>query len=601
MAEVAVKGFKSPKLDWSALCSDLNASRRALRFPRECRARGVADSVGKWFSEEGSSVEMPVNMLFLYGQIVGQKLIAKNPRVILGTDLKPMKPTVAVMQQWANDEIEHMNLEGTLGRAAFDALWDTGCIKVALAEPDDSAKQAWNLESGCAFAEVIDFDDLVFDTNAHSFDQCKFIGHRFRVPLDTIKDNPHYRPARKDLQSTPPKIYNEDGSERTSTIGSTTFAQQGDQFDPQVDLWEIYLPRHRIIVTFQADELGNASVSTSGTIEPLRVQPWIGPYCGPYHFLTLGPPVPGSARGASVFQNLVDLNRVENELYRKLFDQALRQKTLGLVKATATDDGEKVKNARDGELIGVNDPEAVQNAEFGGPNQVNLQFGMHVDGLFKKQGGNLDALGGLAPQSGTAKQDSMLNENASAVMSDMQSKMIDFVSKVVESLCWFWYHDPHKVMQVYHAPNPALPNIGIRRKSTPQNRNWADWKELRVEVDPYSMQHQTPQQRAAKLTQLVTQIIIPSMAILQQQGIAFDIGAYLKIVGELEDIPNLPEIVTVGEPPQPEQASPGGGDQPGMPANTSRTYERISRPAGTQGAEENRMMTAINSAKEQQQ
>src|SRR5205807_8989379 len=46
-------------------------------------------------------------------------------------------------------------------------------------------------------------------------------------------------------------------------------------------------------VTFAYDQLSSIS---SGYGEPLKVQPWMGPSWGPYHFLNLGGPVPGKDR-----------------------------------------------------------------------------------------------------------------------------------------------------------------------------------------------------------------------------------------------------------------------------------------------------------------
>src|SRR5207253_10472217 len=45
--------------------------------------------------------------------------------------------------------------------------------------------------------------------------------------------------------------------------------------------------------------------------------------------------------------------------------------------------------------------------------------------LFSSQAGNLDIMGGLSPQSKTAHQDAMLNQNSSQSIADMQDATVD--------------------------------------------------------------------------------------------------------------------------------------------------------------------------------
>ena len=110
------------------------------------------------------------------------------------------------------------------------------------------------------------------------------------------------------------------------------------------------------------------------------------------------------------------------------------------------------------------------------------------------------------------------------------------------------------------------------------------------------MQHQTPQSRLAALNQVVTQIITPMMPILQQQGIQFDINAYLQKVAAYSNMPDLGDIVTIGEPPQPGGPSGGGGgesDTPKMPANTQREYVRHNVSGQTREASDRNLVSSM--------
>jgi hypothetical protein len=83
------------------------------------------------------------------------------------------------------------------------------------------------------------------------------------------------------------------------------------------------------------------------------------------------------------------------------------------------------------------------------------------------------------------------------------------------------------------------------------------------------------------------------MPILQQQGIGFDVGAYLEKVARYSDQPDLPEIVTLHDPVQPAGGDDSGGETPGMPSSTTRTYERINRPGGTREGKDQTLVASL--------
>jgi hypothetical protein len=104
-----------------------------------------------------------------------------------------------------------------------------------------------------------------------------------------------------------------------------------------------------------------------------------------------------------------------------------------------------------------------------------------------------------------------------------------------------------------------------------------DYDDMDIKVDPYSMPHQTPQQRIAMLQQVVTSTFLPLAQLCQQQGVSLDMNAYFKKMGEYMDDPDLPEVLTTGEPGQPDA---GGGDTGPKPSQ-EKTYNRRSMGAVT--------------------
>ena len=87
------------------------------------------------------------------------------------------------------------------------------------------------------------------------------------------------------------------------------------------------------------------------------------------------------------------------------------------------------------------------------------------------------------------------------------------------------------------------------------------------------------------LNQVVQGVIMPSMPLMQQQGMGLDMGALLRIYSQYANMPELNEIITQqGQAPEPGT----GRDQESQsqPPVTHRTNERISRPGSTRGGAE---------------
>jgi hypothetical protein len=567
----------SDQIDIARLAAAHKKARLTLKKPREWRKEAVRQYAGPYWSEEGTPERIPVNLIALYCGIVSRSLIAKNPRFALTTTQKSAQPTVAAMERWLNTEIVKAGFASVAARVVLDGLFSIGIAKVALATPSDAANRSWALKAGMPFVAAVDLDDFVFDVHARDFREASFIGHRFRVPLDTIKDSKLYSKARKKLEASADQAYNAEGDQRVNTLGRSFYtATDTEEFEPHVDLWEYYLPRHRLVVTVADDQVAGGEPGG----EPLRVQRWIGPDEGPYHFFRLAD-VPGNPMPKAPVQDLYDLHLAVNNIYRKLIRQAERQKEVSIAAGGASEDGSRVVSAADGEMIRLDRPESVTQVNFGGPNQANFLLGNALKDTFSYMGGNLEVMAGLAAQSKTATQDTMLNQNAGRTVSDMQDTTVTFVSGLGRALLYWYKHHPTLTMESQFVA-PGVPDVSVSTPVSAEDRAEVRWDSLDLAVDPYSMQHQTPQSRMQVVNGIVQQIA-PFMALAQQQGVVFDLNAYVTMAAKLLNIPDLKDVLKVQEPPQP---AAGGGrpEEPGMQAETTRNYVRTSQGADSTAA-----------------
>jgi hypothetical protein len=560
----------------------------------------VRQYVGRYYSIEGSMKPVPVNLLALYVRIVGQKLISQNPRFALNTWDQGGRAVIATMERWVNKEVTRMRLGNTIGRSVIDSLFAFGIVKVALATPADSAISGWRQPAGKVGAWVVDFDDFVFDVHAKDFSSCGYMGHRFRVPLRVIKDSKLYSKDRKNLGPMPDRLFNLEGDERINMIGRTTLGGDKEEFEDFVDLWEIYLPKHGLILTLLDDEMSGMIAGSTG--KALRIQKWIGPDSGPYHILGLDI-VPGNVRPKSPLHDLFDLHMIINNMARKLMRQGQRMKEIMLTgggPAANQEDAEKITKMSDGDAGYVSNPDACQVKQYGVPNPQLYQLFTAFKELFSWLAGNLEVMGGLAPQGKTASQDQLMNQNSSATISSMQGRVLDHVADIGRSMCWYWHHDPLKVMRSswnipgskQSIPTYSYPGAAGRPD---QQRHRIPFEDMDIIVDPYSLQYQTPQQRLQAVNSVVTGVFQPLAQLCQQQGIALDMNAYFNLAAKYLDQPDIPHILTTVNAPPQETQSPGDSG----PAETTRNYERRSTggqtPQGTMQEIGNQMSKAAAS------
>lgn len=566
------------KSDDSRLCCIADTARTVLQYFREERARCVRHLAGNRYSTNAALKKTYVNLISLYCNIVGRNLISKNPRVMLSTFDKSQKPAVSAAEAWMNKELVRQDFASTLQRIVLDALFSIGVSKCCLATPGDAATAGWGLEAGQPYLTRVDLDDFVFDHRARDFDEVQFIGHRYRMPYEMAMDFDHFdKKGKERLEVSYQIAYNRQGDERIAEIGRDFRGYDEDLYD-MVDLWEFYLPQERVVKTFTEHDLSGPSSSWEGS-KPmaLRTQEWIGPETGPYNQLGFQL-LPGNIFPKGPVLDLVELHEMANEGYRKLGREFAKFKKLTVCSRQNQEDGEAARNAKDGDMVPMHDPNSVKDVVMGGGDAGLFNWVKENIQRFMEQAGNLMTMGGLAPQAQTLGQEELLQQQSNGQVATMQDATTAFVSKCADNMLWYFWHDPRLVM---HAPinDPKLPDVDYVRKVHPWNH--PDPQDLRrqgprpdIKIDPYSMRHTTPQQRVKDIMSIVQGIYTPMSQLFAQQGKQLDLEALLEILGKNMDLPELSSIITMGAA---QGADDSNSDQEGgKPAETTRNYVRRS-------------------------
>lgn len=560
-----------PGVDLEALCESAKDSRKSLEAFRRHKHDFVKQFAGSNWSDKAATAPVFINFIALYVQIMSRSLVAKNPTVMLSTFEQEFKSVIAKAEGWIKEELEDMDFSGTMREVVTDALFSIGVLKVGVATPVDATLSGWDLPAGQPFCMKVSLDDFVVDMMATSFHSVSYIGHRYRLPVDAAKAMFRQRKLEADDGVDD---YNEEGDEKIAAMGRTTGSDR--EFEKSIDVWEFYLPRHKLVVTL-ADNGGSPDPK-----KVLKVQKWIGPPTGPYHILGYGI-VPDNLMPKSPVMDLIDLHLAGNRTLRKVVRETDNYKKVLPVRGGAMDDAGRLKQAMDGEMIQADNASDMKEVEFGGPSAVLILMVEKFKELFDFVGGNLSILGGRAAASRTATQDKLLNENASAGVMDLQETTIAFIVKVMRSLLWYWWNHPQKTMKSEYSPK-SLPDFKKTRTLSPQERQGGEMP--RVKIDPYSISHSTPQARLAFLQQVVASVQ-PFMQLLQQQGVMFDVNAYLTRVSRYGDEPDLGEIFQFQEPPAPPQPASGGDRLAGggNPNKPNGEYTRTSVGQGSQAAQ----------------
>lgn len=554
--------------DIGRLRSAMRSSRRKLNPFREVRFRAIEEYVGGNYSAISNSsgspagvhgkTPIPVNLMENAINIYGRQLIASNPRAMITTEKRELKPQAAALEIDINQLIESIKLERSLRLFVTDGLFGMGIMNV---QEDEEGP----------FAEPIDLGDWVHDMTAKDFTRISFAGHRYRVPLWMAQENDQFvGKVRKELSATIRSVIDDEGEERTEAISQGLDSHE-DEFVDHVELWDIWLPQERLVLTLSTD---NGDV-------PLRIRDWDGPDDGPYHYLRFLD-VPGQIMPLSIASIALDLHILANDLFVKLADQAKRQKTITVVQDSAFKDAESIRDAADGQFIRSTNPAATQEVKYGGIAQENLAFFLQTKDLFSYFLGNLDAIGGLSPQADTLGQEKMLGAAASKRVSDMQDASVRATKSIVTALARYEWNNP-LLDRPIKRPIPDLPGFYVDADMTAENL-MGEFPDYDIDIDPYSMRDQSPGERLQALQMVFQNYIVPFLPMLEQQGMIVDFDGLLKIVAKLSGMKELEEILIYVDRPEEigEEQGRSRDTTATRPAVTHRINERINRPGATQ-------------------
>jgi len=552
-SDVSFKDLKKA-IDWSI---------RQLETPRQKRVEAVKQYVGSHYATQGAEKRVPTNFLELAVTIYTRQLAAQAPRALVTTGNASLRPFARNTEIALNQVPDEINLGATLRRAVLEALFSMGIVKVGICS---TGVKILDHDYGESYVDVVNLDDYFCDMSAKSRAGIQYEGNDYWVPVDAARAL--YEGKSTDIEPDQHTVTGDQGEARAEAV---TTDEGADLYKEKVWLRDVWTPKDNKLVTY-----GVKSLKLFNSVD------WDGPEHGPYHMLGYSD-VPGNLLPLPPVSLWRDLHELGNSLFRKLGRQADAKKTVAAFQGGSDADVEALKNAADGEGIRISGPK-LDNVVVGGIDAPTLAFYLQIQGLFSYFAGNLDSMGGLAPMTDTVGQDKLLNEAASARLDHMREQTINFTKGIFKSLAWYEWTDPVRE-RIIEKPVPGT-DITVRRVWSEATRE-GDFLEYNFDIDAYSMQDNTPSTKLQRIGMALERFVFPALPMLEQQGGQVDFQSLLSLVGRLGNVPELQDIVKFQTPDEGTPIQEAGASKPAaMPANTNRTYTRVSRPGASRRGKE---------------
>jgi hypothetical protein len=550
---------------------------------RERRMASVRQYLGAHYGQGGT--RMPINMVELALGIFRRELAARNPGVVVRSRSTELVPVAAKMQLAINGVLKEIDFSSTLQEVVFDAIFGIGVVKVGVSESDELG--GFLQRKDLPFVDPVSMDDLVLDMRATRWGAQQFIGNRYLVPFEAARKSKLF--DMKGLSPSRPTPHNETGDMRMSSLSTQGIMDEDAELVPTIELWDLWIPGEGCVCTYAADDSGKILCE-----RPLRKVEWEGPKDGPYLCLSLGE-LSGNLMPVPPVNSLLDLNDAINRSFRKLVRQSDRSKVVTMVAGGADEDGNRLVECEDGDVVRVERPESIRQVAFGGIDQPTLAFTLQMRDLFSYVAGNLDSMGGLSQSAPTLGQEQLIHSSSSQKIRDYQARMTRFTKRVVEHVAKYVFDDPDARYRIMLPL--AEQGIEIPLEFGPEERNDEDFVEMEFDVAPASMQDPSNVQRVDMMSKVVTQFLAPLLPAMQQQGTTIDVSAFVREVAQLTNTPELKELVVPVQMAQETPAEVERGDGVGAtprPAMTTRRYERVNVPTGgTRSARDNMATRAL--------
>ena len=465
-------------------------------------------------------------------------------------------------------------------QSVLDAFFCIGIVKCHMADSVEVQVEndQW-IDPGTPFASNIALDNWVHDMTATKYSKVQFAGDWYRIPFDEL-DSPIFdQAAVRNLDLKPTTKYQfGDQNERLDRIASGQETDR-DELVPMIDMVDVWVPRDKMIYTFPI----NPQRPFADPQKAIAAFPPDDPHLGPYDLLTFNP-VPENVLPSSPASHISGMARNINNIMRKQSRKSQGEKDIFFYTPAGKQDAERIQNASDQQRVQLEDPQQCGVMHIGGVSQTAQAYLHDMLAFYDRSAGNLSTMAGLGNQAPTLGQEQMIQGNVSKKEASMQYRIVSHTVRIVRRLGRMLWNDQNKTI-------PGQMTVPGLEHFPPLEANWepgdreGDYEDYDLNIDIFSMPHQSPQQKFNTMLGLLQNVFLPAGEMLKSQGGSINFQKVAESAAKLLNAPELTEWIEFSGMPTP---LPGEGDDDGggsdefgkLGASTTRNYVRQSVSGG---------------------
>lgn len=426
-----------------------------------------------------------------------------------------------------DDELDRITLAKTIKLVITDSLFGLGIIKTGLkAGPGFEDEGNLEIDAGTIFSGRVSFLNYIIDMAGMVRENAQFEGDRYSINEDAARDSGMFDEAV--LQ----QLIAASETQRQNGIAE---GKEGydDEFIRRLYLVDLYLPTKKQVVTIPGDVM----YSSFGY---LREVDWDGDPSGPYDTTGFSP-VPDKILPTPVIGAIYDLYQFVNKMGRKVVDQAERAKDIAVYQLGNEGDGDAIKDADDGHMIGLRDVEGVKVLSFGGAKDEGYKVIAWAQDLLNQIAGNPDLIGGLKADANTLGQDQLSLQNANARIDDWRQTALDTCSSVLRKIAgYIWTDkDTNRSLELKEGQFTFPREFGRDRDG--------EFEDYRIGIDAHHRPPMSPDQKYLRKQRWITEILIPLSEAAASQGLVLDVDKVAQTTGRDLGIEDASEMFVPAE------------------------------------------------------
>jgi len=551
---------------------------------RQVRQRMLKQYANGFYSGGQSAQRrpMPLNIIDRGVQIIAPFLVTNDPRVLIktryGASKKGLKSFATTLELALTHLFGEIKLaQRTLRPLVIDSLFAMGITKTGVWTAGTVDMGGWLADVGQPYCDRVDFNDYFFDVFARNREELAFEGNRYRLPLQFVRDSGLF----KNYDSVVPDL------SQQKDVDPKTIVDDNDEVEytelrEMVELQDVYLPDEGTVITLPLRGYGN---------KIMRTVEWEGPEDGPYDIL-MYKNYPESVIPIAPVYTWLDISKTLNIMVRKMAENCEREKSIGVYQAGEEEDAGRWKDAKHGDVIGLQNPGSAKEITIGGFEPKSMEFAQYLEHQFAISYSNLYGIGGKGAQAKTLGQEQMMQYNATRALDDMEEQFHNFTRSIIKKLAFFLWTDPTK--QIPMIRNVGGMDIEVTYSKDAQEGDFVDYS---FDIDPYSLSRMSPELRQQKMMELISGVILPLAPLAMQQGSYPDVDVIVKEMGRYMHIPDLEtwwKSAVPQEGTNPHELTQGAPSQPKAPGQMN---DRFGASPASKSANSRRAQTSGQSSK----